>query len=84
MQHYHNVPTHIVTTSDFLTIVADALLVLATDSRGIITYCNQLFCEVSGYDEPTLIGKSYEILHARCAEQPLQDACLATIQASIA
>lgn len=50
-------------------------MLLATDIDGVIIYCNELFCEVSGYAAATLIGKQYEILDARCGEQPLEDVC---------
>ena len=37
-------------------------LISETDPNGIITYANDIFCEVSGYTKEELIGKSHNIL----------------------
>jgi PAS domain S-box-containing protein len=37
-------------------------IVSKTDSKGIITYCNQIFIEMSGYSEQELIGKQHNII----------------------
>ena len=37
-------------------------LVSETDLRGIITYANDIFCEVSGYTREELIGESHNIV----------------------
>ncbi|MBD3793780.1 MAG: EAL domain-containing protein [Campylobacterales bacterium] len=37
-------------------------IVSKTDLRGIITYANPRFCEISGYSEAELIGKSHSII----------------------
>lgn len=37
-------------------------IVSKTDSKGIITYCNQIFIEMSGYSEHELIGKQHNII----------------------
>jgi len=51
--------------SEFLieTIVPqEGLIVSRTDLQGIITHANETFCEISGYTEKELIGKSHNIL----------------------
>ena len=37
-------------------------LISETDPKGIITYVNDIFCEISGYKKEELIGKSHNIL----------------------
>lgn len=37
-------------------------LVIKTDIQGVITYVNDKFCKLSGYDKQELIGESYLIL----------------------
>jgi len=51
--------------SEFLieTVVPDGELIISrTDLRGIITYANETFCEISGYTEEELIGNSHNIV----------------------
>ena len=41
----------------------DSLLIVSkTDTRGIITYVNDKFCEISGYSKEELIGKPHNII----------------------
>ena len=40
----------------------DGLIVSKTDTKGIITYCNQLFMEMASYKESELIGKNHNII----------------------
>jgi PAS domain S-box-containing protein len=37
-------------------------IVSKTDSKGIITYVNKMFCDVSGYKETELLGRSHNII----------------------
>ncbi len=40
----------------------DGLIVSSTDLKGIITYANRKFCEISGYDKTELLGKNHNIV----------------------
>jgi PAS domain S-box-containing protein len=40
----------------------DDFIVSKTNSKGIITYCNQIFIKISGYSEQELIGKQHNII----------------------
>lgn len=40
----------------------DAVLVSKTDLRGIITYCNRAFIEVSGYTKTELLGQPHNLV----------------------
>ncbi len=51
--------------SEFLieTIVPEHELIISrTDLEGIITYANETFCEISGYETGELIGKPHNIV----------------------
>ncbi len=41
---------------------AGVVLISKTDTKGIITYCNDAFEEISGYSRAELIGKSHNIV----------------------
>jgi len=40
----------------------DELIISRTDLNGNITYANETFCEISGYNENELIGESHNIV----------------------
>ncbi|RXJ60524.1 HD domain-containing phosphohydrolase [Candidatus Marinarcus aquaticus] len=42
--------------------VDSSSIVSKTDSKGIITYVNDVFCEISGYSKKELLGKNHNIL----------------------
>lgn len=42
--------------------IDESALVSKTDLKGVITYANDLFCELSGYSREELIGKSHNIV----------------------
>lgn len=43
-------------------IVDKNTIISKTNTKGIITYANKRFCEISGYSEDELIGKSHNIV----------------------
>lgn len=51
--------------SEFLvetTVPEDELIISRTDLEGNITYANETFCEISGYEMDELIGKHHSIV----------------------
>jgi PAS domain S-box-containing protein len=40
----------------------DTIIVSKTDTKGKITYCNEIFMEVSGYEEEELLDRPHSIL----------------------
>ncbi len=40
----------------------DELIISRTDLQGLITYANETFCEISGYEEEELIGKPHNLV----------------------
>ena len=49
-------------TNNEITFNKDDIIVSKTDTRGIITYANQVFQDVSGYKEDELLGLPHNIL----------------------
>ena len=43
-------------------IFKQGLIVSSTDLKGIITYANRKFCEISGYHKDELVGKNHNIV----------------------
>lgn len=49
-------------------------IVSKTDTRGIITYVNKMFCDVSGYTEDELLGRSHNIVrHPSMSKEVFED-----------
>lgn len=49
-------------------------IVSKTDKRGIITYINDQFCEISGYSQEELLGKSHNIVrHPDMPKEAFED-----------
>ena len=40
----------------------DGLIVSSTDLKGIVTYANRKFCEMSGYTKEELVGSNHNII----------------------
>ena len=47
---------------DYKTIVDQSTIVSKTDTKGIITYANDMFCKISGYSKEELIGQPHNIV----------------------
>lgn len=45
-----------------VTFAEDQELVSTTDRRGVITYANDVFCQVAGYEPEELMGKNHNIV----------------------
>ncbi len=43
-------------------VVDESAIVSKTDLDGVITYVNNQFCQISGYDEEELLGKKHSIV----------------------
>lgn len=50
--------------ADFKYALDEASIVAITNPKGIITYVNQKFCEISKYSEAELIGKTHKIVNS--------------------
>lgn len=75
MEHIHdiceakynkeNVEQLVITKNElkqYLDIVNRVAIISKTDSKGHITYVNDIFCEISGYTKEELIGKPHNII----------------------
>ena len=40
----------------------ESFIVSKTDTRGLITYCNRVFIQISGFTEQELLGKQHNIV----------------------
>lgn len=47
---------------DYKKAIDNSTIVSKTDKRGVITYVNQAFCDISGYSVDELIGKPHNIV----------------------
>ena len=61
-------------------IVDHTVIVSKTDSKGVITYANETFCEISGYSKDELIGKPHNIVRHPETESSIFDDMWHTIK----
>ena len=62
-------------------IFEKGLIVSSTDLKGIITYANRKFCEISGYTKNELVGKNHNIVRHPDMPKALFQEVWDTIQA---
>lgn len=66
--------TNLPVTQNEVHIGPDIIIVSKTNLKGILTYCNQSFMDISGYSEAELIGKNHNIVrHPDVPEAAFQD-----------
>ncbi|OUR73127.1 hypothetical protein A9Q78_04855 [Methylophaga sp. 41_12_T18] len=59
---YREVNCMVTPNSKELKLPENSLLVSKTNTKGVITYCNDTFMEVTGYYEEELLGQSHHII----------------------
>lgn len=65
----------------YKTAIDNSSIVSKTDLRGIITYANEMFCDVSGYTREELMGRSHNIVRHPDMPKKLFKEMWKTIQA---
>lgn len=53
---------HITPTNNETKMADNDFIVSKTNEKGIITYCNEIFMSMAGYNEKDLIGKNHNII----------------------
>lgn len=65
----------------YKTAIDTSSIVSKTNTKGIITYVNEMFCEVSGYSEHELLGRSHNIVRHEDTPAELFENMWETIEA---
>ena len=65
----------------YKTAIDTSSIVSKTDTKGIITYVNKMFCDVSGYTEKELLGRSHNIVRHEDSSVDIFENMWETIQA---
>jgi len=61
-------------TNNEVTFSDDDLLISKTDAKGIITYCNEVFMRIAGFEEHELLGKNHNMVrHPDMPPEAFQD-----------
>jgi PAS domain-containing protein len=50
-------------------------LITTTDLKGVITYCNEEFVEISGFSREELVGQGHNIIRPRTCPRPCSRIC---------
>jgi len=53
---------NLIVLEDYIKHIEEAFIISKTDKKGIITYANDKFCEISGYSREELLGKAHNIV----------------------
>ncbi|MCQ6557111.1 hybrid sensor histidine kinase/response regulator [Paenibacillus mendelii] len=56
--------TELIDIRHALSALQESSIISITDDRGVITFVNDLFCEISQYEKSELIGCNHNIVHA--------------------
>lgn len=91
MQAYKTIEKHNVSLKDevdekntllqqYKDAIDATLIVSKTDTNGIITYVNDIFCKLSGYSREELLGQSHNIIRSEDMEKSFFEEIWKTIQ----
>ena len=58
----HELDENITFLDQYKMVLDESSIVSKTDDKGIITYVNEAFCEISGYSRDELMGKNHNIV----------------------
>lgn len=64
---------------DFTHAMNQSVIVGITDSKGTITFVNELFCSISGYSQEELLGQNHRVLNSKYHQKQFFDEMWSTI-----